>query len=197
MDALIRLSIVDDFNIEDIIAFNGSITKVKATGEVDIGLEYVDWRRKSLVIPNNITIIGEELEALTTPAPVDLNSIQREAMGLHHLAFTHWTHVGLATLLIIIVLMTILWLYTICKERKRYSTPLKTSYSRRGSFESVQTDSGLTYRGKKRGSVDYVAEDDESIEVTQPPQPRSNLNQYLPGMVGRSSTASGKHPALP
>jgi len=56
MDALIRVSIVSDFNIEDIIAFNGSVTKVKATGEVDIGLEYVDWRRKSLVIPNLYTI---------------------------------------------------------------------------------------------------------------------------------------------
>ena len=115
-------------------------------------------------------------------------------MGLHHLAFTHWSQVGLVALLFIVVVMTLLWVYSICKEKKRYATPLKTSYSRRGSFESVQTDSNLKYRGKKRGSVDYVAEDDESIEITQPPQPRSNLTQYLPGMANRSPAASGNHP---
>ena len=55
------------FNVEDKVAFKAGLTEVKATGEVDIELEFVNWRRKSMILPNNFTVIEEQSELMTTP----------------------------------------------------------------------------------------------------------------------------------
>ena len=181
MTSLIRTLSISNLNIEDKVAFKGSTTNIEATGEIDIDLEFVNWRKKSLTLPNSWSIIESALVTMTTPAPVDLNSVEKEAQELHYLQVTNWTDVLLISLSVLAVAMAMLWLWSTCRDRRRHTPPSRTSVSRRGSCESVKTEVNLKWRGKKRGSKDYAS--DEVDINDQPPQPLLNFFPRVSGKV--------------